>query len=262
VNTPDIKSLTAYQDVNDVLVLLADGLQTILKERLVGLYLTGSLTYGDFDRGSSDIDFLAVLTEPMSDTLLHAVEDLHSRIGGSFPEWAKRIEGSYITKAMLSSDNPPVQPRPYINNAAVISCQYGNEWVLNRYVLHECGVALVGPPANELFQAVNVQRVREFSRKDLHDNWVPKLTDPQAFVYEGHETGHLQAYAVLTMCRILHRDKNEQIASKRVASAWVKQTYPAWDDLVTRAEQWRHGQALASDDEVKAFIKFTLNEVG
>jgi len=48
---------TKHKDVNQILHLLKTGLINILGKNLVGLYLTGSLTYGDFNRGSSDIDF-------------------------------------------------------------------------------------------------------------------------------------------------------------------------------------------------------------
>jgi hypothetical protein len=261
MKTTEIKNLTPYQDVNAILVILSESLQTALGSQLVGLYLTGSLTYGDFDRGSSDIDFLTVLDHSLSEQQLEQVNGIHSEIAESFPEWAKRIEGSYITKDMLSSKNPPAQARPYVNNAKMNNYKYGNEWLINLYVLHECGVALVGPPTKVLFPVVGIQEVRDASRKDLHDDWKPKLHDPHAFDQEGYEKGHLQAYAVLTMCRILHRANSKNVASKRVASTWVKEAFPDWTDLVERAEKWHYGQALATDEEVLDFIKFTIKEV-
>ena len=50
---------TPYEDVNEVLALLLARQRAILGEGLVGLYLYGSLATGDFDRESSDIDFVA-----------------------------------------------------------------------------------------------------------------------------------------------------------------------------------------------------------
>lgn len=90
-----------YQDVNEVLTLLSTSLQDILKNKLVGLYLTGSLTYGDFDYGSSDIDFLAVLTSELSENEFIAVKEVHKKIAKKVPYWAKRLEGSYIPKDWL-----------------------------------------------------------------------------------------------------------------------------------------------------------------
>ncbi|MEZ4626197.1 MAG: hypothetical protein R2843_15715 [Thermomicrobiales bacterium] len=45
-------------DVRSILADLRDAIDRIFGERLLALYLTGSLTYGDFDPGSSDIDYL------------------------------------------------------------------------------------------------------------------------------------------------------------------------------------------------------------
>lgn len=263
MKTNEIKKLTPYPDVNDVLCLLLDGLNELLGDQLAGLYLTGSLTYGDFDRGSSDIDFLAVLARPLSINQREKVEVMHVRIGQAFPFWAKRIEGSYITKAMLASTERREETRPYVNGGKVADYRYGNEWTLNLYVLHECGVALVGPAPKELFPAVDTETVREASRKDLHDDWEPKLHDPKAFESKDYDSSHMQAYCILTMCRILHRAKNESVASKRVASAWTKQTYGhPWSNLIEKAENWQHGQTMNAEQETLDFIKFTLKEVG
>src|SRR5207237_4307608 len=88
-----------------VLMLLA-GVQTILREKLVGFYLYGSLSLGDFDPGSSDIDFLAVTTEDLSGELLGLLRDMHVSIASSGLPYAKRLEGSYIPRGPLRRYDP------------------------------------------------------------------------------------------------------------------------------------------------------------
>jgi predicted nucleotidyltransferase len=58
---------TPYKDVNEVLNSLTSEIAPILGENLVGVYLTGSLSYGDFNPENSSfnfshIDFLTLLT--------------------------------------------------------------------------------------------------------------------------------------------------------------------------------------------------------
>ncbi len=60
------ENAAGWPDVAGVLDALTAGIGRVFGGDLVGLYLTGSLSYGGFDHGSSDIDFLAVLTGPMS----------------------------------------------------------------------------------------------------------------------------------------------------------------------------------------------------
>lgn len=256
------QKLTPHEDVNQVIKLLTLGLEELLGSQLAGLYLTGSLTYGDFDKYSSDIDFLAVLSKPLSDQQLEAVKKLHQKIGDYVPFWAKRLEGSYITIEMAKSKDRPKEERPYVNGGKINLYKYGNEWIINLYALLETGVAIIGPKPAKMFHPVSIEDVREASKQDLLNDWQPLINNPNAFKREGYDSNHLKAYAVLTMCRILHRAKNNGIASKRVASKWVKETYKAWSQIVTQAEQWQHGKQMGTDEEVRDFIRFTLKEVG
>jgi len=259
MKTDKIKTLTAYQDVNDVLVRLSEGLKAIFGEQLVGLYVTGSLTYGDFNHGSSDIDFLAVLTKEMSGKRREQVKTMHARIGEDYPKWQKRVEGSYITEEMLGSIEPPQTPRPYINGGNLWDKdpKYRSEWILNLFVLYERAIALDGPDFKTLTKPVSMKAARSASIQSLHENWEPLLKDPSVL-----KSSHHQAYITLTLCRILYTANNDGVASKRVASRWVKETYGAsWDSLVEKAEKWQHGQAMDMESDVLDFIRFTLKNV-
>lgn len=254
-----IASLTPHPDINDILVRLAGGLADTLDDRLVGFYLTGSLTYGDFDLGSSDIDYLVVMSAPLAVARRQALMDLHGDIGRQYPEWRERIEGSYVARYMLPDVRPPKQGRPYVNGGAFWEPDppYGNEWLLNLYVLRACGIALIGPEPETLIGPVAIEDVREASKRDLIEEWLPKTDDPAFFA-----DSHLQAYVTLTLCRILHRAAHDGVASKRVASAWVKETYgKPWRSLVERAEAWSHGEDMGSNAELRDFIRFTARKL-
>lgn len=253
---------TKYPDVNEVLTLLSKGLIGILGNKLIGLYLTGSLTYGDFDYGSSDIDFLAVIAKDLSNKEFKKVKDLHGRISKNLPYWAKRIEGSYITRDIVNSEDRPEKPRLYVNGGKINYYRYGNEWLINLQALHESAVAITGTDPKKLFPKVSIEKVRNASKSNLIEEWLPKLKKVKAFTHKDYESAHLKAYAILTMCRILYCSKNNSVASKRVAAAWVKKTYGReWRELVEKAERWQHGQELVSDDKVKDFIRFTYAKI-
>lgn len=260
MNRDEIARLTPHQDVNDILASLTQRLPEILGQELVGLYLTGSLTYGDFDRGSSDIDFLAVLARELSDAEFALVTEMHAQIAERYPVWAERIEGSYITQDMLGCIEPPVQPRPYINRGSFWNPDppYGNEWLINLFALRERGIALVGPEPSELIRhSVDIQDVRKASARDLFEEWVPKLQEPEFF-----ESDHHQAYVVRTLCRILHRAGHDGVVSKRVASSWTKRAYgEPWSSLIERAERWQHGRKLDAAFEIMEFIRFAADEM-
>ncbi len=252
--------ITPHQDINHIIEMLSEGLKSILRNQLLGVYLTGSLTYGDFNRGNSDIDFLVVMHSSLSDDQRHHVKDLHDKVAKKYPLWAERIECSYITDDMLHSVNPPIQPRPYVNGGKMWSPDppYGNEWLLNLYVLYECGIHLVGPDPKILIgHPISTNAVRDASKKDLHQEWEPLLKDPSPLM-----DSHFQAYVILTLCRILYRAKHDNIATKKISSAWVKKTYGMpWSDLIKKAESWQHGHKLDAVNETLDFIRFTLQEL-
>jgi hypothetical protein len=251
--------LTPYPDVNHVIGLFAEGLREVLGEKLVGLYLIGSLTYGDFEPGSSDIDFIAVLTSEITPEERAGIVALHRRIAAAEPVWDTRTECSFNTLAMEASIEPPLQPRPYLNQGKLWNPDptYGYEWLLNKHAMREAGIAVIGPDPKRLLAPVPIERVREASRKDFSKEWLPLLDDPSFL-----ESDHHQAFVTLTLCRVLHREQSDAVVSKRVAADWAKDAYGThWRDLIDRAERWQHGERMGSIAEIQAFIRFVRDEL-
>ncbi len=256
----DIAGLTPHDDVNAIVMQLTHAIGEIVGEGLVALYLTGSLTYGDFDLGSSDIDYLAVLERTLDATQRAQLAEAHGSIGAGYPAWAERIEGSYVLRSMLGCVAPPKTPRPYVNGGAFWDPdpRYGNEWLVNLYAVRGCGIALIGPVPEQVIPPVAIEDVREASRRDLLEEWVPKIDDAEFLA-----NSHYQAYLTLTLCRILHRALNDEIVSKRVAAAWVRDRYPEpWlVDLVDRAERWQHGMDMGDPQPVRDLIAFSRDQL-
>jgi predicted nucleotidyltransferase len=136
---------TTHRDVNEVLHSLKEGIMRILGENLVGFYLTGSLSYGDFNQENSDIDLLVVIKKPALQEVLQAIKKLHLQAEVNHEKWAKRIECSYNCVDMLSSTYPPKDPRPYVGEGIFYAqAPYGNEWIINQYLLYKHGISLIG----------------------------------------------------------------------------------------------------------------------
>ena len=129
---------------------------------------------------------------------------------------------------------------------------------MNLFVLHERGVALYGPPAAVVFPYVSMRQMRQASLRSLHEEWEPLLADDSLL-----DDPDYQAYITLTLCRILHTQKVDGVASKRDAAQWVKNTYgDAVRRTVERAAQWEIGQQLGMKPEVLKLLRFTLAETG
>jgi hypothetical protein len=248
---------TPYPAINTVLTEWADGLKRLLGKKIVGLYLSGSLSYGDFVPDRSDIDLQAVVRNPLTEDELQSVEQLHRQIEGRCPQWAGRIECSYVPLELMRELTPPLTPRPWWGFGTLYAeAPAGNEWIINHYLLSRHGIALAGLDFNELIPPIEIQDVRQASARDLFQEWVPKI-DGGAWL----SNSHYQSYLVLNLCRMLNTVIHGEPGSKKVAGEWAKATYPQWKNLIEEAERWRYGDEMNRKAEAVAFLRFAVEQV-
>ncbi|WP_044282783.1 nucleotidyltransferase domain-containing protein [Candidatus Amoebophilus asiaticus] len=67
----------------------------------MGVYLSGSLSYGEVNPARSDIDLTVALSYGTIAEELELIKDLHKKIEKKNQTWANRIECSYIPVDML-----------------------------------------------------------------------------------------------------------------------------------------------------------------
>jgi hypothetical protein len=252
-----MKDPTPYPAINGVLRAWAEGVRRSLGEKVVGLYLSGSLAYGDFVRERSDIDLQAVVRTPLTEDELISVEQLHKQIEERSPEWANRIECSYVPLELMAELTPPAKPRPWWGFGSFYAdAPAGNEWIINHYLLSKHGIALHGPAFNELIPPIDNDSVRRASARDLFQEWMPKIDDA-----EWLSNSHYQSYLVLNLCRILHTVIHGEPCSKKVASQWARAMYPQWRGLIEDAERWAYGDEMKRQADVVAFLRFAVVKV-
>lgn len=249
--------ITPFEDINTIIDSLAKGLKDILPQNFVGLYLTGSLSYGDFNPESSDIDLLVVLCSTVSLEKIKEIEQLHKNIEQGNEKWARRIECSYISRDMLQNILPPKLPRPYVGEGKFYAeAPYGNEWIINLYWLYYYGKAIAGPDFKTLIKPVDISEVQKACVRDLFKEWQPKVKDSDYL-----KNSHYQSYVVLNLCRILYTVICNKLASKRISASWVKNEYPRWRNLIKTAEDWRYGKEMNLQEETVKFIQFVIGVV-
>ncbi len=246
---------TPYEDVNAALALLRDGVQLVLGARLVGLYLHGSLAGGDFNPRSSDIDFAVITEDAVDDSLIPALRAMHEGITQSGLKWAKKMEGSYISRQAIRRYDPVNASHPALRVDGSFEVDYNaSDWIIQRWVLRERGIALVGPPINDLVDSVPPDDLRRAARGILLEWWEPMLLDTSLL-----QDDEYQAYAVMTMCRIGYTIHEGRVASKPTAARWAaEQSGQKWAGLIHQASIWQRGDAMNRLDDVLALIGDTV----
>lgn len=249
-------NLTPHEEINKIITLLSQDISEIFNNNLIGVYLFGSLTYGDFNPHSSDIDLVTILRYQASQVQIGKLKKLHFEIEIKYPKWAKRIENSYTPSQMLTSISPPGS-RPYYGDGIFYpQAEYGNEWIINLYLLSNHGRTILGPDFKTLGQPIKIEDVRQACIRDLHKEWEPKLND-----IEWLENPHYQSYLVMNLCRIFNTVTNATVLSKRKSGFWVRQQYPQWSDLILMAESWQYGLPMNRKEESLQFLKFVIEKV-
>lgn len=254
------KHPTPYAEVNKILNLLLTSLQDILGNELVGIYLYGSLSSGDFNPDTSDIDFLVVTTSTLSDKAIAELRSMHQRIWRSGLKWASKLEGSYIPKREIRRHNPHSTPCPTVNEGKFYLDQHGSDWIIQRHVIREQGTILAGPDPKTLIDPVSPDDIRRAVRGILNEWWFPMLEDPSWLKNHG---GEYHAFAILSMCRALHALEHGTIVSKPVAARWAqKELGDRWKQVIEQSlSQQRDDKDHDLYNEALAFIRFTMNTI-
>ncbi|MFO7170385.1 MAG: DUF4111 domain-containing protein [Chloroflexota bacterium] len=251
--------LIVEPEVDGLILKLRRSIQAILGERLVGLYLYGSLVTGDFDPRVSDVDLLAVTASDIDEREFERLRGMHQAIAAASPAWDDRIEVAYLSAAALRTF------RERASRIAVISPgepfhfkEAGKDWLINWWVIRSSGVALIGPPPEALIDPISDE---EFLRAVSE-----QVVEWQDWVEHMRRRGS-QAYAILTMCRALYAISNRAQVSKLQAARWAQARFPQWAPLIERALAWRVAPDDAGVDheatfgETVGFVRFTLAHI-
>ncbi|MFF0658594.1 aminoglycoside adenylyltransferase domain-containing protein [Micromonospora tulbaghiae] len=221
-----------------------------LADRLLGLYLHGSLVAGDFAANRSDVDLLAVLTADPDEEILDVLAELHSDLDRRHPQWAGRVEVEYVSldamRAIPGRDHSIARVSP---GESLHLLPATTHRLVTWAAVHHHGRTLLGPPAETLLPGLEPDLVRSALLDHVRDwpTWVTRMTTPGA-----------QSYAVLTLCRAFQRLRNGRQLSKRQAAEQTITACPRWVGLITWARDWWYDSGLDTDpgraDDVRAFV--------
>src|SRR2546421_3244677 len=171
---------TSYSEVNTVLDLLLSEVRALVGEQLLGIYLSGSLSLGAFEPGSSDIDFLVATVEALAGERVRALSDMHARLLMSGLSYATRLEGFYLPQAALRRSAPATARYPFSAQAhGLLLVELGSDWVIQRHLVRETAIVLWGPPPQTLLDLVLPGELRAAVIERVTGYWKQQLENPE-----------------------------------------------------------------------------------
>jgi hypothetical protein len=250
--------LSTHPDVHVLIADVSARLQSVLGQKLVGLYLYGSLVAGDFDYEISDIDLLAATATAIKANELERLKTMHAEIENANPQWNSRIETAYVSRAALQTfktqksriaNISPGEPLHFLDA--------GRDWLLNWYFVREYGITLFGEAPEMVIAPISkkeyIEAVREQARQRAENIEKAKFSRP------------FQAYLIMTFCRALYAVETGEQASKKHAASWVKNRFPEYAGLIENAFEWRAQYCLKNINheetfpETKEFVSRMVN---
>jgi hypothetical protein len=249
-------SWTAYPEIDAILAALLSESRAVLRDDFFGMYLSGSLASGGFDAETSDIDFVVV---SRADTVIRLIElgAVNRQIQASGSLWAAKLEGSFLPLRAFEDFNPAGAPFPTIGMGGRYDLDHKEiERALQRHVLREHGIALAGPEPKSFIAPVDPQALKAEARDVLHGWWQSQRDESVRLKRRGY-----QAYAVLSMCRILYTLETGDVTSKPAAAGWARpRVAEAWRPLIDRALAWRDGDGIDDFNQTLELIDWMLRK--
>jgi hypothetical protein len=266
-------SKTPYPELDHVLTELAMKLQDTLGNNFVGMYLQGSLAIGDFDL-TSDIDFIVVTNNDLSDTEVQGVQKVHTFMYNQNNRWVKRLEYSFFPKRILNElsspyangrrNNLPERELWYFDNGhSTIARSDHCNTLVTRWTVREKGISVSGPDSISLFDPISADELRKEIRDTLVGWGEELLQNP-----EPYRNRFYQSYLVLNYARMLHDLHEGKVGSKLAGITWAKLNLdPQWTELIDYCWMERQDTSISvkqpSTSEVfeRSFREVKIDEI-
>jgi hypothetical protein len=224
---------------------VAGVLGSVLTDDLAGVYFVGSVALGGYVAGQSDIDIVALCrhevdeeTKPaLVETLLNAAVDCPAR-GLEFTLYRAEVASAVAMGAdfEVNVNGGPRMPRNVHESA------HGEPrfwYVLDRAIAHRRAIAILGPPAAEMFSDVTRRLLLDVMGESMR--W-----------HREHEKATL--YSVLNASRAWRFAVDDVLGSKLEGAAWARRRWVP--SLIDAAVDLRHGRPARLDaDEVDRFLE-------
>jgi hypothetical protein len=192
-----------------------------------GLYLHGSIGFGEWHAGRSDVDFVAVTRERPTAREVARLDAVHERLGSTFPH--PSYDGFYVTWADLArpSDDCPDVP-------CILAGDFREafRYDVSPVTWHELawhGLTLRGPDLADVDVWTDLPALRRFTHDNLSSYWEPHVRELATFPDEAARAD-LVAWFALGIPRLHHLLATNRLTSKSGAGEHALEAF---------GEQWR-----------------------
>ena len=210
-----------------------------------GLYLHGSLGFGEYFSGASDVDFVAVLADRPDQAQLAGLASAHRDVQAAFQ--APPFEGVHVVRADLGQPPDSCPDVPYVFQG---NFEPSGRFSVNPVTWHELawhGITVHGPDLADGEVWTDAGALRSFTYANLSSYWAPVAAKLRAAPPDTITADSI-SWCVLGISRLHHLLLTGSMTSKSGAGRHAMTAFgPRWRPIVTEALRAREQPDLASD---------------
>ncbi|WP_020063397.1 nucleotidyltransferase domain-containing protein [Bacillus sp. 123MFChir2] len=210
--------------------------EIISSEKLVGVYVYGSLALAAFHSETSDIDFVTVMKEQVSEAEKVKIRQLHKSLHAH--DFGKRMDGMYVPLGDVGKQNDEMLPYLYCSEGKITE----GHWDINSvtwWTIKNCGITLFGQQASELPYVIVWDDVVSTMKYNVEQYWSEKVKRPYLFL----ATEWVES-AVVTMGRIICTLEMERIVSKDEGLQYMMKCCKEWEPLLQDVYRVRQNEGM------------------
>lgn len=248
---------TAYPDMDELILELAELVKATLPKEALAMYLLGSLVGGDFDPKTSDIDLVVIVKEEVNMSQLKKLKFMHDRFAAKRKEWDDRVEVSYVSVDGMKYFKTTINKIARISPGEPLHMRdMDTHWLTDWYVVQEQGQIVFGPSPSNFIPKITEDEYIQSVKQDI-------LPEVYKAAKKAQHKGY-QSYVVMSLCRGMCALASGKQVSKFAGAKWAADRYPEWAQLISDAVDW-HGHLDKSDSPetrkmVVGFAEFVATE--
>lgn len=247
-------------DIQVALERAVELFRTELGNNLTGVYLHGSLAMGCYNLVQSDIDLLVIVKADVSLEIKKQLAQKLLMFQKQLPN-QRGVEVSIILESYLHNFKYPTPFEFHYSDYHHERYESDENYICGGFedpdlaahvvITYHRGIALFGPPVQEIFQPIDMRYYKESIIYDI-DNALQNIVESPA-------------YYTLNLCRVLCFLKEGSITSKKEGGEWGLAALPAvYHPLIEHClnayTSGRDQEGLNSDDLI-GYAEYMLGEI-
>ena len=210
-----------------------------------GLYLRGSLGFGEYFEGQSDLDFTAVLTARPDASQLDALAAAHAAVFEAHPH--PHFDGFHLLRADLACPPHEAQDLPCMFAGSFDVASRSDVNPVSWHELARHRIVIRGPVLTGEDVWTDDAALRAYSHGNLTSYWSGVADELATHPVEAG-TPEAAAWSVLGVSRLHHLLATGTLTSKSGAGRHALTAFgPQWQPIVREALRAREDPAAASD---------------